>query len=65
MRNLLAEKLLNPLRRREGVLDHVVQKAGRNGHDIQLHVRQRVRNLEGMHKVGLARVTHLPLVLER
>ncbi len=24
-----------------------------------------LRNLEGMHKVGLARVTHLPLVLER
>ena len=65
MRDLLAEQLLNPLRRRERVLDDVVQKAGRNGHDVQLHVRQRVGNLEGMHKVGLARMAHLPLVLER
>ncbi len=51
--DFLAEQLLDPLGGRERVLDDVVQQPGRHGHDVQLHVRQRVGDFEGVHEVRL------------
>ena len=62
--DLGAEELGDPLGRRQRVLDDVVQEAGGHRHDVELHVRQRVGDLERMHQVGLAGMAHLALVLE-
>ena len=59
-----AEQLLDPLDRRLGVLDDVVEEAGGDRHDVELHVGEQVRDLERMHQVGLPGMAHLSLVLE-
>ena len=59
-----AEQLPDPLDRRLGVLDDVVQQPGGDGDHVELHVGEQVGDLERMHEVGLARVAHLSLVLE-
>ena len=59
-----AEQLADALDRRLRVLDDVVQQAGGNRHDVELHVRQLVGHLERVDQVGLPRVADLPLVLE-
>ena len=59
-----AEQLLDPLDRRLRVLDDVVEQAGGNRHDVELHVGEQVRDLERVHEVGLAGMAHLSLVLE-
>ena len=59
-----AEQLPDPLDRRLGVLDDVVEQAGGDGDDVELHVGEQVGDLERMHEVGLARMPHLSLVLE-
>ena len=48
----------------QGVLDDVVQQAGGDGHDVQLHVGEEIGDLERVDEVGLARVADLSLVLE-
>ena len=59
-----AEQLLDPLDRRLGVLDDVVQQPGGDGDDVELHVGEQVGDLERMDEVRLAGVPHLTLVLE-
>ena len=51
--------------RGERILDDVVEEAGGDRHDIQLHVGEEVGDLEGMHQIRLAGMADLPLVLER
>jgi hypothetical protein len=63
VRDVGAEQLLDPLDRRLGVLDDVVEQPGRHRHDVQLHVREQVGDLEGMDQVRLTRMADLPLVL--
>ena len=64
VRDVGAEELLDPLDRRLGVLDDVVEQAGGDGDDVQLHVGEQVGDLERVDEVGLAGVAHLSLVLE-
>ena len=64
VRDVRAEQLLDPIDGSVRVLDDVVEEAGGDGHDVQLHVRELVRHLQGMDQVGLAGVAHLSLVLE-
>ena len=45
------------------VLDHVVQERGAERRDVQLHVRQNVRDFQGMRQVGVARLAQLGAVL--
>ena len=59
-----AERLLEPLGRRQGVFDHVVKEAGGDGHHVHLHVGEDGGHLERVDEVGLARMADLPLVLE-
>ena len=61
--DLGAEELLDALDGGQGVLDDVVEEAGRDGHDVELHVGEEVGDLERVDEVGLARVAHLSLVL--
>ncbi len=49
-----AEALGDPLRGNARVLDHVVQQRRAERDDVQLHVRQDVRDFQGMRKVGVA-----------
>ena len=49
------EQLLDPADGGEGVLDHVVEQAGGDGHDVQPHVGQQAGHFEGVDEVGLAR----------
>jgi hypothetical protein len=51
------------LRGHARVLDHVVQKRGAERRDVQLHVRQDVRDFQGMRKVRVARLAQLRAVL--
>ena len=60
-----AEELGDALGRGQRVLDDVVQQAGGDGHDVELHVGQDVGDLERMDQVRLAGMADLPLVLER
>ena len=53
------------LGRGQRVLDDVVEEAGGDRHDVELHVGQDVGHLERMDQVRLARVADLSLVLER
>ena len=64
VRDVGAEQLLDPLDRRLRVLDDVVEQAGGDGDDVELHVGEQVGDLERVDQVGLARVAHLSLVLE-
>ena len=64
VRDLGAKELGDALRGSDGVLHDVVEQAGRHGHDVQLHVGERIGNLERMNQVRLARVAHLPFVFE-
>ena len=48
----------------EGVLDHVVEQAGGDGHHVQPHVGQDVGHFERVDQVGLAGVADLALVLQ-
>ena len=59
-----SEQLLNALDRRLRVFDDVVEEAGRDGHDVELHVREEVRHLERVDQVRLPGVADLSLVLE-
>ncbi len=45
------------------VFDHVVQQRGAKRGDVQLHVRQDVRDFQGMRKVGIAGLAQLRAVL--
>jgi hypothetical protein len=60
-----AEILLQPLGRRERVLEHVVQQADRDADRVHAHLGQDRRDLERVDEVGLPRGAHLPLVLDR
>ena len=62
--DLGAEELLDALDGRQGVLDDVVQQAGGDGHDVELHVGQEVGDGQGVDEVGLAGVADLSPVLE-
>ncbi len=53
-RNLLPEALADTLRGNARILDHIVQQRGAERGDVQLHIRQDVRDFEGMRKVGIA-----------
>ena len=64
MRDLGAEELGDALRGGEGILHDVMEQAGRNGHDVQLHVDERIRNFERMNQIRLARAAHLSPVFE-
>jgi hypothetical protein len=46
-----------------GVLDDVVEQAGRDGHDVEPHVGQQIGHFERMDQVGLAGSADLSLVL--
>ena len=46
------------------VLDDVVEQAGGDGHDVELHVGEEVGDLERVDEVGLAGMADLALVLE-
>ncbi len=63
MRDVGAEQLADPLDRRLRVFDDVVQQAGGDRHDVELHVGELVGDLERMHQIGLAGMAHLSLVL--
>jgi hypothetical protein len=63
--DLRTEQLGNTLRSGERVFDHVVQKAGRHGHDVQFHVREEIGDFERVHQVGFAGMADLPLVFKR
>ena len=62
--HLGTERLLEALGRRQRVLDDVVEQAGRQGDDVHPHVRQDAGHLQRMDQIRLARVAHLPLVLQ-
>ena len=51
-----AEALGDALRGDARVLDYVVQQRGAKRGDVQLHVREDVRDFQGMRKVGVARL---------
>ena len=57
------EALGDALRGYARVLDHVVQQRGAERRDVQLHVRQDVRDFQGMRKVGIARLAQLRAML--
>ena len=59
-----AEELPDALDRGEGVLDHVVEQARGDAHDVQALVRQDVGNLKRMNEIRLAGMAHLALVRE-
>ena len=59
-----AEKLANPVDGGEGVLDDVVEQAGRDRHDVQFHVGEEVGHGQGVNQVGLPGMAHLAAVLE-
>ena len=46
------------------VLDDVVQQPRGDGDDVELHLGELIGDLERVHEVRLARMTHLSLVLE-
>ena len=62
--DLGAEELRDPLDGGQGVLDDVVEEAGGDGDDVELHVGQEVGHLERVDQVRLAGVADLSLVLE-
>ena len=64
VRDVTAEQLPNPLDRRLGVLDDVVEEARGNRHHVQFHVREQVGDLQRMNQIGLPGMADLPLVLE-
>jgi hypothetical protein len=65
VQHVLPEVLLDALRLREGVLQHVVQQAHGHAGGVHAHVGQDGRHLQGMDEVGLSRGAGLPLVLDR
>ena len=65
VRHVGAEELADPLDRRLRVLDDVVEQAGGDGHDVELHVGEQVRDLERVDQVRLPGMADLSLVLER
>ena len=64
MRDFGPEELVDPLDVGERVFDDIVEEAGRDRDDVELEVGQEIGDLERMHHIGLARMAHLPLVLE-
>ena len=63
VRHLIAEAGRNFLIRGGGVLYRVVQKAGRDGRRVHLHLRQHLSHLERMDYVGFAGSPHLPFMM--
>ena len=63
--DLRAEQLLDAVDGGQRVFDDVVQQARRDGHGVQAHVREDVRDFERVDEVWLAGVAHLSLVLHR
>ena len=59
------KQLRDALRRRQRVLDHVVEEAGRHRHDVELHLREKIGDLQRVDEIWLARVTDLSLVFQR
>ena len=64
VRDVVAEGLADALDGGQGVLDDVVEQAGGDAHDVELHVGEDVGDLEGMDEVGLAGMADLSLVLQ-
>ena len=62
-RDIRAKLLGDLLERNFGVFDHVVKKRGAERGDVELHVREEVRDFDGMRKVGLAGKARLRFVL--
>src|SRR5215204_6189897 len=60
-----AEQLGDALRRSQCVFNDVMQQPGSDGDHVELHVRQRISDLERVNQVGLAGMAHLTLVFER
>jgi len=60
--DLRAEEALDLGKFGLGILDGVVEDAGRHGHHVHLHAGQEVCDLQRMGKVGLTGQTDLPLV---
>ena len=63
--HLGTEELADALDGRQRVFDDVVQQAGGDGHDVELHVGEKVCNCQRMNEIRLSGVADLPLVLER
>ena len=59
-----AEQFRDALDRRLGVFDDVVEQPGGDRHDVELHVGELIRHLQGVHEIRFPRVANLPLVLE-
>ena len=64
VRDVVAKGIADAFDGGERVLDDVVEKAGGDADDVELHVGQNVGDLERMDEVGLARVADLSLVLQ-
>ena len=64
VRDVVAERVADALDGGEGVLDHVVQEAGGDADDVELHVGEDVGDFERMDEVRLAGMADLSLVLE-
>ena len=64
MGHVRPEELLNALDGRLRVFDDVVEEAGGDGHDVELHVGEEIRDLERVDEVRLPGVADLSLVLE-
>ena len=62
--DLGAEELADPVDGGEGVLDDVVEQAGRDRHDVELHVGEEVGHGQGVNEIGLPGMAHLAPVLE-
>src|SRR5688572_5517399 len=62
MRHFIAEKLANLLDLDPGVLNDVMEQAGFESHQIEIHVGQQMRDLKRMQQVRLARVALLAVV---
>ena len=62
--DVLRRRAPDPLDRGLGVLDDVVEQAGGDGHDVQLHVGEQVGDLERVDEVGLPGMPDLALVFE-
>ncbi len=65
VRDVGAEELLDALDRRLRVLDDVVEQAGGDRHDVELHVGEEIGHLERVDEVRLPGMADLSLVLER
>ena len=63
--DVVAEHLLQGLFRGERVLEDVVEQPDGDGGLVEAHLRENVRDLEGVDEIRLARAADLPAMLPR